>query len=397
MIWLLVFLTIGSILYIIFTNKTFEQKLEDYRIKFSIPSLKVDIKQQNNIPESYNLYDSKKIQLWNTEKYPIIDNESLFRIASVSKTITALAIFSLITDLDTPFTTILSLKPVDQRIHKITIRDLLRHSGGWDTSQGLILTTETETLFPNLSNHGVIAPFDPQYDAVKFVGINENTAMGLIEFMMNFPLNFNPGERYFYSNFGYNILGRVIEHISGMNYETYVKKYIFQKVGITQAFIGDENINNKHPKEVFYYDYPNLDVEFVADNNIHYKTPSSYGSFYLRAMDSHGGWVLSGSDLLKIGEGILNGVFFDNNLLKEIYTVPSYANPNEFYSLGMRVKIIKGNHILMHSGALTFGTFSWLCIMIEKKIIFTLIANHLDNNIAEVQGNINDIVFGEFI
>lgn len=323
-------------------------------------------------------------------------SHALYRIASVSKTVTAITIFDLVErgllNLDNKFIEVYrpATTPVDQRIANITIRQLLNHSGGWDTTQGI----RSELKFPKQAGD-IIAPFDPQYDSIKF--LSEITPHAIIEFMMTQPLNFEPGTRYAYSNFGYNILGRVIEAASGMTYEQYVTGYVFPKVGIKDAFIGSENIDQKHDQEVFYADGEQGGYYFAAGTQ-KYKVPDSYGTFVMRVMDAHGGWVMSCDDLNKFAKGMSDGTLISKTILQEIIKPPPYpssSTPNTFYSLGMRVrKLSEGRIALMHNGALTWGTFSFLCVVIggNKAESFVAIANHLDSNYQGMTTDLEDMV-----
>ena len=151
--------------------------------------------------------------------------DSLFRIASISKPFTAVAILQLVEQgklsLDTSVFDLLPHKPhlaqgakVDPRLKQITISHLLRHQGGWNRK---------ETIDP------------------LFHSIDISTALGktppasqddVIRFMMGWPLDFNPGENYNYSNLGYCLLGRVIEQISNQSYEQYMVNEFLKPIGM---------------------------------------------------------------------------------------------------------------------------------------------------------------------
>ena len=149
--------------------------------------------------------------------------DALFRIASVSKPITSAAIMKLVEEgkleLDdrvAPFIAHLTPAPgatVDPRWEQITVRHLLNHTGGWDRTK------------PN-------GGFDPiDRPAVAAAAVNAPapaSAATLIRYMKGMPVDFTPGEKFAYSNFGYIILGRVIERVSGMPYAEYVRARVLQ-------------------------------------------------------------------------------------------------------------------------------------------------------------------------
>ena len=133
---------------------------------------------------------------------------SLFRIASISKPITAVAILQLAEQgkliLEANVFELLELSSemkaagtdLDARLRDITIEQLLQHRGGWDRDKS----------------------FDPMFQSVRFAN-QQNvqppaSQREVILSMLSQKLDFEPGERYAYSNFGYCLLGRVIEKIA---------------------------------------------------------------------------------------------------------------------------------------------------------------------------------------
>src|SRR5206468_11191638 len=134
-----------------------------------------------------------------------------FRVASVSKPITSVAVMTLteahFLDLDRnvfgPNSILGARFPTpagNERINKITVRHLLEHVSGFSNT-----------------------PDDPMFQNTSY------TQDKLINWVLSSPDRFltrDPGTLYEYSNFGYCILGRVIEQISGTSYEQYVKTYV---------------------------------------------------------------------------------------------------------------------------------------------------------------------------
>ena len=372
-------------------NATLEQQITSFidMNDMKCAQIRISKNEKNMLSKNYG----KEYTIWNKNVKCAPNDNTIFRIASVSKTITAAAILGMVSTglftLDTKLVDILTdLKPYDPRVNKITIRDLLRHSGGWDTVKGITTTPFTKDIFPPTIT--TLAPFDPQYDSLRF--LPAITTNNIITFMMQFPLNFDPGTKYAYSNFGYNLLGRVIEEISGLSYEDYIKRSILNHANV--VFIGSSDIAEKHKNEVYYYDGPQDDANYGWNYNIKYKVPSSYGSFDLKIMDSHGGWVMKINDLKIFGERLLGWEYFNKDLLKDILEKPSYVDENakEFYSLGMRVIITDNDIILMHNGALTSGTFSVLSMHINSKMVTAFVANHLPVNIGKTISDYQNII-----
>ena len=215
---------------------------------------------------------------------------SRFRIASVSKPFTAVAILQLAEKgklkLSDKVFSILKAEPLkgqkpDPRLKKVTILHLLYHTGGWD--------------------RGV--SFDPMFRPVQFaqqLGIDPPAGPdAIVQCMMGVPLDFEPGERYAYSNFGYCLLGRVIEKLTGQTYEQYVRQNILVPLGIKSMQIGRTLPAGRARNEVRYYDHLGRTKPSVFKANLGEKVPLPYGTWYIEAMDSHGAWIASAPDLVK--------------------------------------------------------------------------------------------------
>lgn len=222
------------------------------------------------------------------EAHEPVQADALFRIASVSKPITSAAILKLVDEGelsldDHPFTILSDLaapsgSTEDPRLADITIRHLLEHAGGWDRNASGDPMFMSSTIADAL---GTEAPAETE---------------DIIRYMRGQPLDFDPGSRYVYSNFGYAVLGRVIEKITGQPYDEYVKSTVLEPMGISRMAIGASLESGRLEGEVKYYEKAgNTTSVFPGGGSV----PWPYGGFYLEAMDSHGGWVSSTVDLLR--------------------------------------------------------------------------------------------------
>ena len=213
--------------------------------------------------------------------------DALFRIASVSKPVTAAAVLKLVEEgrlsLDEPaFALLADLTPLpgatmDPRLATITVRHLLEHAGGWDRD---------ETFDPM---------FRPTEIAAAMGTPEPASAEAIIRYMMGEPLSFDPGTRYAYSNFGYAVLGRIIERITGGSYEAFVREAVLAPAGATRMRLGRSLLADRAPGEVRYYDPGTITSVFPDGGAV----PFPYGGFNIEAMDAHGGWIASTVDLLR--------------------------------------------------------------------------------------------------
>ena len=126
--------------------------------------------------------------------------------------------------------------------------------------------------------------------------------MNVIRYMLSRELDFDPGTRYAYSNYGYCVLGRLIEKLSGQTYEEFVREKILAPIGIKQMRIGASLDGKQAPGEVRYYT-----ADDERDNvfpGAPEKVSSAYGGFHLEAMDAHGGWIGSAVDLARFAAAL---------------------------------------------------------------------------------------------
>ncbi len=94
-----------------------------------------------------------------------------------------------------------------------------------------------------------------------------------------------PGTKFAYSNFGYCILGRVIEKITGEPYAEAVQRAVLAKCGVKDMRLGGNTYEDRAPGEVVYYGQAGAGTN-PYDMNI-------------TRMDSHGGWIATPSDLVR--------------------------------------------------------------------------------------------------
>lgn len=276
-----------------------------------------------------------------------VQPDSLFRIASLSKPITAVAVLKLVQEgrlaLDARvFRDLLAgIEPhavVDDRMNEITVRDLLRHSGGFDRK---------------LSG-------DPMFKQKEISGtLNRPTPLAcvdVISYMKGQSLDFSPGERYGYSNFGYCALGRVIEKVSGMSYEDYVRREILMPAGAKRMRVADPFVKGRLENEVKYYDYPWADTSESLDPNVWTHAPRPYTGM-LSLMDAHGGWASSAVDLLRFVaavDGRNNDDIVSDETIELMIARPPYREGRRvWYGLGWRVRDLgRGRSNWWHGGSL---------------------------------------------
>ena len=306
--------------------------MRSYMQRCQVPGTSLTFAREGKVlyAAGYGLADrSKEIAVRTTDR---------FRVASNSKAITAAAILLLVEQdrlrlNDTVFgkNGLLAHYSVNgphrDWVETITVHHLLTHiGGGWGNQHD-----------------------DPMFQSP---GLSQSE---LIEWTLRtHPLAFQPGTHYAYSNFGYCVLGRVLEKISGAPYSEVIQRTILRPAGITDMEIAS---NRTARDEVHYYAIPG--------------GVDPYGMPITR-MDSHGGWIATPTDLTMFlsklfapQDGTSGGLLRAESL--RIMTTGTAANPG--YGCGLSLNKM-GN--AWHDGSLpgtgsmmvhTHGGTTWAVVM----------------------------------
>jgi CubicO group peptidase (beta-lactamase class C family) len=243
------------------------------------------------------------------------------RIASVSKPITAVAV----------------LRLAEQG--RLALTDtVLGSSGLLGTTYGALsysaaqLSITVDHLLTHLSGY-TNTPDDPMFqeparDHASLIGwVLDNRA----------PTS-TPGTRYAYLNFGYCLLGRVIEHVTLQSYADHVTRSVLGPAGVTNMTIAGDTLADRAADEVVYYAQG-------GDSD-------PYGMQVAR-MDAHGGWVANAPDLLRFLRAVDGGDLLSTDSLT---TMTTGTAPMSTYARGWAVD---GAGNWDHNGALP-GTLSLL-------------------------------------
>ena len=294
-----------------------------------------------------------------------VEPDNLFRIASNTKPITTVAILQLVDageiGLDTLVFPLLHYEllpgtPFDPRLDTITIEHLLVHAGGWNSAKGP--NEDPQYLpWPLLASHLLEAE-------------NPAEAETIVRFMHGQPLDFAPGSQSAYSNFGFNVLGRVIEHVSGQPYEQFVIDNVLAPAGITGMAIAGTTLEERAEGEVRYYSPPGLEPRPSVYPGGGY-VPVGYGSYYIRAMDSHGGWIARAQDQVRFAlavDGTKGPALLTPETVTAMETTPrppsaaaGAGNVKESLGLGWNsVPQDGGGYEWSHAGALEGSNCAWL-------------------------------------
>ncbi len=319
----------------------------------------------------------------NTTTQTSVQPNSLFRIASVSKPVTGIAFMKLfeqgLINLDAKIfgaTGILNdaiyQNILDPQDTNITVRNLLQHSGGWNSA---ISGDPMFDAYNIAISMGATPPANPSV---------------VIQYMLgNRMLDFAPGTQYQYSNFGFCVLGKVIEKITGLSYEDYVRNTILIPLGITDMNLSFNLLANQLPNEVNYYDYPGAPLAYsVYDNSS--LVPWQYGGFNIEAMDAHGRWIASAEDLCKLMCAVDQfntrpDIFMQATI--DTMIKPSVVNAN--YAMGWNVNSANN---WWHLGSIP-GTTTEIIRNGNSQINFAVLFNTRTQNVSDISGAADNLLW----
>ena len=248
----------------------------------------------------------------------------ILRMASVSKLITAAGIMVLqdrdslnIKDNvfgpggileDSPFASVIK----DRNYHKITVEHLLRHQGGFSR----------DPLFSSRDvKHQMQLDCPPTKDDFFRLVLSRN-------------LRFMPGSWQKYSNFGYLLLSEIIEKVSGMPYEEFIRKEVLGPAGCYDMHIAGNYYEDKRPNEVRYYTHEG-DGKFIEDYSDNGQTVERcYGGNNIPLLSGAGAWCGSPAEISRFVSAIDGRPEVKDIISNEAFLQMTEYLDKETFSLG---------------------------------------------------------------
>jgi CubicO group peptidase (beta-lactamase class C family) len=263
---------------------------------------------KNNEPILHKAYGMADLEF--DIKMPV---DASFEIGSVTKQFTAAAICQLAEagklNLDDEITKYIKF---DTRGNKVTVRNLLSHTSG--------IKGYTEL---------------PVFEKLSVFAYNRDTLLRLVE---KEPFDFSPGDELIYSNSGFFMLGLIIEKVSGITYEEYVKKNLFEKAGMKNSYYGSETrvIRNKA------HGYDTGEKGLVHAAYLDHTWPFAAGSL-----------CSTTEDLAEWNDALHHGRILGEKMYAE-FIAPAVLNDGTktHYAMGITVTERDGRRLISHGGGI---------------------------------------------
>jgi len=268
-----------------------------------------------------------------------INTETLIRTASIAKSMTAVAVMQLYEKGDIELD-----KPVQHYIKEfprnvkgdITIRQLLNHSSG---IKGYASNNERE----NKKNFETLT-------AAMSVFVDRET-IGI------------PGNEYNYTTYGYVVLGVLIERVTGMSFEAYIKEHIWHKAGMTHTGVEKHDESAQNKSKLFHKNKRDKIKKVKKPNDLSNRVPG-------------GGFHTTVVDMLKFGEAVLNNTLVKPETLALMLENNGLRKEGNPYGFGWFLYGGKSGHadVYGHSGGQT-GASTQLLIIPSRKTVIVVMSN----------------------
>jgi CubicO group peptidase (beta-lactamase class C family) len=281
----------------------------------------------------------KAFGMANLELDAKLNINSVFQIGSMTKQFTAIAILMLEEQgklkVSDPISKYIPSYPNG---NNITIHHLLTHTSG-------------------------IKDFT-KMKTIADIAQKEMTPEEMVNFFKNEPVDFAPGQKFDYNNSGYVVLGYIIELTSGETYEDFIRKNIFDKIGMTNSYYATDRkiIKNRA------YGYHKKSYGYVNKTVINFSVPFASGSL-MSTLD----------DMLKWQNALNKNLLLNSKNEMKAFTKYKLNDGKEIeYGYGWHLKSINGTATREHGGSV-FG-FKSMAVYIPSEDIYVLGFSNCDCN-----------------
>ena len=283
-------------------------------------------------------------------KRKVDPNNTQFRIASISKTLTAFAMAKLSDDKKLDFDASLYTYVPDfpKKRYDFTLRQVAGHISG--------------------IRH---------YNGSEFLINKKMSIVEGLDIFKNDTLLFKPGTKYKYSTYGWNLLSVVVQNASEKDFNNYMKNSVFTPLQMNNTSLG---FSDK--------DMPNRTAFYVKQNGQIMIAPKVSNEFKAAG----GGFVSTSEDLLLFGNEIIKPSIVSKNIIKDMVTPLQISNGKSTkYGIGIGVTNVKNNTLrYSHSGG-GMGATSYLLIYPEKEMVISILTNLSGVGIRKIVNELEDV------
>jgi CubicO group peptidase (beta-lactamase class C family) len=310
-----------------------------------IPGMAISVSQKGKMiwSEGFGFSDVKTAK-------KVIPNTTQFRVASISKTLTALAMAKLVDDEKLNFNGSLYdyVPDFPKKKHDFTIKQIAGHIAG--------------------IRH---------YKGSEFLMNKKMSIVEGLDIFKNDSLLFKPGTNYRYSTYGWNLLSVVVQNAAKEDYINYMSNAVFSPLKMNQTSLGfsDKEMTNRTS---FY----------VKQNGKVVVAPKVSNEFKAAG----GGFISTTEDLILFGNEFITPKTVSKEVIAEIVTpLLTSKSKKTNYGIGIGVVKLKNNTVrYAHSGG-GMGATAFLLIYPEKEIVISILTNLSGVNIRKLVGELEGV------
>ncbi|MFK7951827.1 MAG: serine hydrolase domain-containing protein [Ekhidna sp.] len=272
------------------------------------------------------------------EAEQLFTNDTKTRTASISKLMTSVAIMQLVeagkVDLEASVGEYYS--GASDLHSNITVRQLLNHSSGI-------------RAYKSAKERGNKVEYEKMEDAYSIV--------------KNDPLENDPGSAFYYSSYGYILLGIVIEEVSGLTYSKYLTQNVWKPLGMNNTGVERLGIEDNAFSQLYHKSSNGKVKKVKMRTNLSDRIPA-------------GGVYSTVNDILLFGEGILNEQLLSKASFAEMTKDSGLKKEGNPYGLGLYLygENPKSGNVVGHSGT-QMGASAQLMLLTDQNAVIFVASN----------------------
>jgi len=322
--------------------------VERFRTEHDVPGMSIAVAVRGEIvwEEEWGLAD--------VEDGTPVDQNTRFRIGSVSKALTSAAVGLLYEqgrlDLDAPVQRYVPTFP--EKEYPITTRQLGGHTSGI-----------------------------PHYGSDDFANfVRYESVVAALDKFKDRELLFAPGERFAYSSFGYNLISAVVEGAAGVPFLEFMDSAVFAPLGMQLTIVDDYRLII--PGRTDFY-------ELSETGELRHAPFTDNSDVW-----AGGGYLSTSSDLVRFGVGMLGGHLLRPETTSMMFTPTSTSSGESSpFGLGWRIATAPGGvRVIGHTGG-HFGARADLTLVPEHGVVFAMLANLTSAPLSEDRNEIVPLFF----
>ena len=270
-------------------------------------------------------------------KISVDAKKTVFRIASISKCITALALGKMaeegIVDLDASFYTYVPYYP--KKSYDFTLRQLASHTAGIRGYKG------------------------KEYALNQPYSIKDS-----IEVFKDSPLSYEPGKGYLYNSFDFVLLSLAMQEASGIPFQDYVAENVLYPLRMENTFapsidsVSSSEVENK--------------TQYYTKTALGFKKAIPVNNFYKLA---GGGFLSTSEDVATLGQAILEQKLLKKETYDQLLTSQMVSGIPTFYGLGFQVsQDAQGKHFVGHAGN-SVGAYTNFFVYPKEELAVSILIN----------------------